>query len=147
MNEWMAMWQALSAMDAVRRRWARDVGIEAAQLAVVLLLSRGEALGPADVAWLSGRSRQQEFRSLRGLHARGLVTPARCSDDGMVQTWRLSADGVRIAERVEARAAAWLGMMSTQFDVATLVQLLHRTTRVLVNRPSTHGWRSGLGTA
>lgn len=47
----MAVLQALSAMDAVRRRWARELGIEAAELAVVMSLFVGEPLGPAEVAW------------------------------------------------------------------------------------------------
>ncbi len=139
----MAVLQALSAMDAVRRRWARELGIEAAELAVVMLLTGGEPLGPAEVAWRSGRSRQQELRTLRSLHDRGLVTAARLAG-GKVQTWELSREGRELAARVERRAAAWSRMLSAQLDVQVLVQLSQRMTRVLLNRPSTRGWRTGL---
>lgn len=140
----MAMWQALSAVDAVRRRWARELGVEAAELAVVMLLHGGEPLGPADVAWRSGRTRQQEFRTLRSLRARGLVTPARCAADGSVQTWELTREGLTLASRAEARAAAWSRLLSAQLDWATFVQLSRRVTNALVNCRSTSGWRAGL---
>lgn len=139
MNEWIALKQALTAVDVVMRQWARELGLDGAELMVVLLLGEKRARAAADLAYFSGRVRQSVQRTLEGLMRAGLVRPAARSHD-RVQAWELTEDGLEVLARLRARTEVWRELISSRVVLADLVQSLRWTVEAMVNRPSADGW-------
>jgi len=97
MKSWLRAKQALTALDVVMRRWGRQLGLDEVELVLVMLLGEVRGRCGADLAELSGRSRQNVNRSLFALRERGLVE-AKVDHRGRAQWccwWSRSFGGAR----------------------------------------------------
>ena len=143
MSTWIALKQGLAVMDAVERAWGRELGLEAAEVMTMLLLSERPGRSTSEIALFTGRHRQHVWRSLRGLAGRNLVHPTRVTTRG-VEGWSLAPAGLALARRLEMRLAAWEAIMSRSVDLPMVAWSLRRMVESVVNRPSSAGWRRGL---
>jgi len=143
MSAWLAVRQATVAMDAVERKWARELKLKPLGLTAMLLLARRPGRSAMEIAYFSGQRKQNVGRALRALEKRGLVHPAQVSKRG-AEGWSLTAAGVALARRLEARLAAWELIIQRGVDLASLTYALQRTVELLVNRPTEDGWEAGL---
>lgn len=145
MRTWMAMRQAMAALDLVMRVWARQLRLSAGELMVIMLLGDQPRRCCAELALLSGRRRQQTQRTLAALHRRGFVQPARTNKKGRVQAWELTAHGRTCLERLEARVRDWDDLLSRRLDLEHLTANLQRTVEVIVRYPTGgNGWEEAL---
>ena len=139
----MAIRQALTAMDGVARENARVVGLQGADVLVVLLLGQRESFAASSLALHTGRTRQQVQRSLEALRKKGLVHTGRLPS-GRVAAWALTDAGVSVKDRLEARLGAYEEILGGHADLSRVAESLERMVESLVNRPSSSGWRRGL---
>jgi hypothetical protein len=139
----MAIRQALTAMDGVVRENARVVGLEGADVLMVLLLGQRESFAGSSLALFTGRTRQQVQRSLMVLRKKGLVRACRMPS-GRAIAWALTDAGVTVKDRLEARFDAWEEILGGQADLPKVAEALECMVESLVNRPSSFGWRGGL---
>lgn len=143
MHLFVAVRQSLTAMDAVIAKIARAMGLRSDELWVVMVMvSTGDAVSGAWLATISGRSRQQLHRTLRGLEARGLVLGV--SEGARASRWVLTDAGLERGQRLRPIVSAWEQMMRGRVDLDELSRELERVVASLVNHFSSHGWREGL---
>jgi len=143
MSTWIALKQGLAVMDAVERTWGRELGLEAAEVVTMLLLSARPGRSTSEIALFTGRHRQHVARSMRGLARRNLVHPTRLSARG-AEGWSLAPAGLAVARRLEMRLAAWEAVMARSVDLPMVAWSLQRMVVSVVNRPRASGWRRGL---
>ena len=143
MSAWVAVRQALVMLEGIETAWGRELGLDRAQLIIMLLVSRRPGRSSSDLAWLSGTQRQNVWRALKSLQKRELVHPTRSSARG-AEGWSLSEAGVELARRLEVRLAAWEAMLSDTVDLSLVAWQLQRMVERLVNRPTSGRWRQGL---
>lgn len=144
MSSWLAMRQALTAMDLVIRGWARDLDLDECGVMILMLLGERKHDPACNLAYRSGRARQQVQRSLMMMQRRALVEPMVISARGRVQAWRLTERGLRMWELLERAMREWEAELEHRVDVAELTASLQRVVQVIVNRPGGDGWRRGL---
>lgn len=144
MSAWLAMKQALTAMDLVTRGWARDLDLDECGVMVLMLLGERGHDPACNLAYRSGRARQQVQRSLGMMRRRGLVTPLVVSARGRVQAWKLTERGLTMWGLLEQAMQAWDEDLERRVNVAELTAELQRVVSVIVNRPGGDGWRRGL---
>ncbi len=143
MSIWVSLGRALTAMEAVHRLWARQLGLEVGETHVLLALAR-RSMSNANIAEAIGRQRQQVQRTLSALHSRGLATPSVVSPAGKIQAWALTETGADVARRLEARTRAWERMSAPAVQLDALAEQLNALVRGLVNEPQANGWVRGL---
>lgn len=143
MSMWVAVRQALAAMETVERAWGRELELNGCELMAMLLVARRPGCCTSHIAWFAGLRRQNAWRTMKGLERRGVVHAARRSVRG-AEGWSLTHDGLLLARSLEARLHAWEEMISTRVDLPELVASLERAVESLVNRPSAEGWAAGL---
>lgn len=143
MHTWSAIKQALTAMDAVVRRWGRELGVDGSELLIISLLLEKAPRSASDLAFYSGKPRQIAQRTLTQLEQRHLVAPARVAH-GKVQAWTLTPTSRNLMERLTARLDAWEEIIGTRVDLPEVTSSLHRMVESLVNHPTPHGWSTGL---
>lgn len=141
---WLAVKQALTAMDLVMKQWAADLELDECGVMVLLLLGQRERCPACELALRSGRARQQVQRTLKNLQGRGVVAPVEVSSRGRVQAWSLTAAGRALLDCVERGARVWEEVLGSVVDLASMTADLERTAEVIVNRPGADGWRKGL---
>ena len=144
MSTWLAMKQALTVVDFVTRKWARDLDLDECGVVVLMLLAQRGERPSHELAFYCGRSRQQVQRSLRHLEARGLVVPLWFSRAGRVKAWGLTQRGQATWQVLERAVIAWDEELERKLDVAELKAMLQRIVELAVNRPGGDGWRRGL---
>lgn len=140
MDEWIALKQALTAVDVVMRRWARELGVDGADLTVLLMLGKRKTRAVSDIAYFIGRHRQQVQRTMEGLARRGLVEAVVRDATRRTQAWSLTPEGQRLLERLQARTEVWRGLISSRVDLGELIRWLEWTVEAMVNQPSADGW-------
>lgn len=143
MKSWLRAKQALTALDVVMRRWGRQLGLDEVELVLVMLLGEVRGRCGADLAELSGRSRQNVNRSLFALRERGLVE-AKVDHRGRAQWWWLSASGLQTLAALEARMVDWETTFSDRVDLRELSLQLVLLVESLVRRGSSSGWARAL---
>jgi DNA-binding MarR family transcriptional regulator len=144
MHTWLAIKQALTAMDAVVRLWARELGLEGSEILILSLLLEKSPTSASELALFSGKPRQIAQRTLTQLERRGLVTPARVSPDRKVQSWSLTPTARSVMERLSARLGAWEEIIGSKVDLPEVESSLRRMVESLVNQPTPNGWSNGL---
>ncbi|RIL04835.1 MAG: MarR family transcriptional regulator [Proteobacteria bacterium] len=75
-------------------------GVSSGRLSLLLLLARGGATRPADLAERAGLARATVTRLLDGLARDGLVVRRRDGDDGRARRVELTAAGRRLLQRI-----------------------------------------------
>ncbi len=136
--------QALSAVDLVMRELARQLELDETGVMVLALLARDGHCGASDLAYLCGRARQQVHRSLLGLEQVGLVEPTHLSPERRVLSWGLTEPGLERWRLLEHGLRAWEPLLSDPLQVPELQFALRKITQIIVNRPSSDGWKQGL---
>lgn len=143
MEHLIRIWQALTAIELMFKRVARDV--ELAPLDTWVLVVAAVAGEPVSGAWLArqtGRARQQVHRSLEALALRKLVARSDVADAQAVR-WEVTPLGKRVVRLVDVIAQGWLLGATRRVDLEALGDTLERLVISIVNR-DTDGWRRGL---
>jgi DNA-binding MarR family transcriptional regulator len=134
----------LTAMDSVRRVWARDCDVDAAEILILILLA-SKRLATSDIAFKTGRHRQHVHRSLLELESRGYVEPARLSCSGKTLEWSVTEGGAAVAQRFLVRTRTWQEeLLARHVDLQRFTDDAEVLTRSLVNHPTAESWRAGL---
>src|SRR4051794_36040586 len=100
MSAWLAVRQAVAAMDAVEKRWARELRLRPLELTVVLMLIQRPGRPASDIAYFSGQRKQNISRTLLALEKRGLIHPCTVTKRG-AGAWSLTLTGLALARRLE----------------------------------------------
>ncbi|MFT3712184.1 MAG: MarR family winged helix-turn-helix transcriptional regulator [Archangium sp.] len=142
MRSWVAMQQALRAVDSVNRFWAKSLGLNPEDVLLLMLLAREEhTLTSLGIA--TGRVRQQVHRSLFRLERRHVVEAASFARRGRVSHWRLTQYGGRMVRCLERRMELWERELEGRVNVETLVHEMRGVLQTLVNR-KLDGYFAGL---
>lgn len=143
MEHFIRVWQALTAIELMFKRVARDVGL--APLDTWVLIVASVAAEPVSGAWLArqtGRARQQVQRSLEALARRKLVVRS-IGADAQAVGWELTDLGRRVVRLVDVTAQGWLLGTTRNVDLEALGATLERLVNSMVNLAS-NGWRHGI---
>lgn len=143
MEHLIRVWQALTAIELMFKRVAREVGL--APLDTWVLLVASVAAEPVSGAWLArqtGRARQQVQRSLEALAVRNLVARSVGGDAPAVR-WEVTVLGRRVVRLLDVTAQGWLLGATRRVDFEVLAQTLERLVNSIVNRQP-NGWRHGI---
>ena len=143
MEHFLRVFQALTAIEAMMKRVAREAGLKAHDAWVMLLC--GTVAEPVTGAWLArqtGRSRQHVQRSVEELERRGLLVSLP-GPRGRTAGWELTPHGRRAAEILDALTASWMTGVTKRVDLEVLGDTLERMVQELIfKRPD--GWRRGV---
>lgn len=145
MNTWISVRQALVALDITMRAWGRELGLDGSEVMVLLLIGQlnERRRSASEIAWLSGRSRQNVQRSLARLERRGIILPAAVSGRG-TEAWSLTEVGIQLGARLHCRQVALESILDARFELADIALSLQLIVQTLVNRPTASGWARGL---
>jgi hypothetical protein len=141
-STWVALIQALRAIEAVSHSWAQHLELEPGDILLILLLAEGEGT-PTTLGHRVGRWRQQVHRSLERLEQKGIVEAAQFSRRGKVLSWKLAPKGCLSLAGIRRRMEIWEGLLVGRVNTDVLTSELHATLRTLVNR-TMEGYFAGL---
>lgn len=144
MGSWLAMKQALTAVDLVMREWGRELELDECGVMILMLLGERERRPACDLGIQTGRARPQVQRSLNGMQRRGLVSPAVRSRDGRVYAWSLTDQGRHLWACLDRGVRSWEASLAGIIELPLMVEALRRIVRLMVNRPAENGWVNGL---